>query len=114
MRISDWSSDVCSSDLHGGSGAMTADRLWLHSYWSSSAAYRVRIGLNLKGLTYDIAPVHLVRDGGEQHRTEYAQINPQQERKSGVSGKDVAVRVAHGCRRKNKKERERIKKNKSI
>src|SRR3546814_20149705 len=57
---------------------MTADRLCLHSYWRSSAAYRVRIGLNLKGLPYDIAPVHLVRDGGEQHRPEYAQINPQQ------------------------------------
>jgi maleylacetoacetate isomerase len=62
----------------GGSDAMTADRLCLHSYWRSSAAYRVRIGLNLKGLPYDIAPVHLVRDGGEQHSPEYAQVNPQQ------------------------------------
>jgi len=62
----------------GGNDAMTPDRLCLHSYWRSSAAYRVRIGLNLKGLPYDIAPVHLVRDGGEQHRPEYAQINPQQ------------------------------------
>src|SRR3546814_20734549 len=57
---------------------MTADRLCLHSYWRSSAAYRVRIGLNLTGLPYDIAPVHLVRDGGEQHRPEYAQLNPPQ------------------------------------
>ena len=54
------------------------DSLCLHSYWRSSAAYRVRIGLNLKGLAYDIAPVHLVRDGGEQHKPEFAAINPQQ------------------------------------
>lgn len=55
-----------------------SDQLCLHSYWRSSAAYRVRIGLNLKGLPYDIAPVHLVRDGGEQHKPEYAEVNPQQ------------------------------------
>lgn len=52
--------------------------LRLHSYWRSSAAYRVRIGLNLKGLRYDIVPVHLVRDGGEQHRPEFREINPQE------------------------------------
>ena len=52
--------------------------LCLHSYWRSSAAYRVRIGLNLKGLRYDIAPVHLVRGGGEQHGPEFAAINPQE------------------------------------
>ena len=44
-----------------------SDRLRLYSYWRSSAAYRVRIGLNLKGLPYDLEPVHLVRDGGQQH-----------------------------------------------
>lgn len=55
-----------------------SDQLCLHSYWRSSAAYRVRIGLNLKGLPYEIAPVHLVRDGGEQHKPDYAEINPQQ------------------------------------
>lgn len=54
-----------------------SDELCLHSYWRSSAAYRVRIGLNLKGLRYDILPVHLVRDGGEQHRPGYAETNPQ-------------------------------------
>ena len=52
--------------------------LRLYSYWRSSAAYRVRIGLNLKGLRYDIVPVHLVRDGGEQHRPEFHEINPQE------------------------------------
>ncbi len=54
-----------------------AEVLCLHSYWRSSAAYRVRIGLNLKQLQYDIAPVHLVRDGGDQHAPDYAEINPQ-------------------------------------
>jgi maleylacetoacetate isomerase len=50
----------------------------LYSYWRSSAAYRVRIALNLKGMEYAIQPVHLVRDGGEQHTAEYRALNPQQ------------------------------------
>ena len=50
----------------------------LYSYWRSSAAYRVRIALNLKGLDYAIAPVHLLRDGGEQHHDDYRRLNPQQ------------------------------------
>ena len=53
------------------------ERLKLHSYWRSSAAYRVRIGLNLKGLDYDLVPVHLLRDGGDQHRPGFRQQNPQ-------------------------------------
>ncbi|MBB4132431.1 maleylacetoacetate isomerase [Xanthomonas sp. 3075] len=53
-------------------------QLELFSYWRSSAAYRVRIGLQLKGLAYVAHPVHLVRDGGEQHAPTYAQLNPQQ------------------------------------
>ena len=57
---------------------MADDRLQLYSYWRSSAAYRVRIGLNLKGLEYEIRPIHLVRDGGEQHAPEYAALNPQE------------------------------------
>ena len=36
------------------------DRLRLYSYWRSSAAYRVRIGLHLKGLAFETVPVHLV------------------------------------------------------
>jgi maleylacetoacetate isomerase len=54
------------------------DQLCLFSYWRSSAAYRVRIGLNLKGLAYDIMPVHLLRDGGEQHSESFRDANPQQ------------------------------------
>ena len=33
----------------------------LHNYFRSSSAYRVRIALNLKGLAYEYAPVHLIR-----------------------------------------------------
>lgn len=53
------------------------EALTLYSYWRSSAAYRVRIGLNLKGLDYNLEPVHLVRDGGEQHSDAYQALNPQ-------------------------------------
>jgi maleylacetoacetate isomerase/maleylpyruvate isomerase len=52
--------------------------LVLYSYWRSSAAYRVRIALNLKGLNYETRPVHLVRNGGEQHSAEYRALNPQE------------------------------------
>jgi len=48
----------------------------LYSYFRSSAAYRVRIALNLKRLDYRIVPVHLVRGGGENNRPEYLEKNP--------------------------------------
>jgi maleylpyruvate isomerase len=48
----------------------------LYTYFRSSAAYRVRIALNLKALGYDAIPVHLLRDGGEQRQAEYMRINP--------------------------------------
>ena len=54
-----------------------SEQLRLYSYWRSSAAYRVRIGLNLKGLSYETLPVHLLRDGGQQRQPEYAEVNPQ-------------------------------------
>lgn len=50
--------------------------LLLYGYWRSSSAYRVRIALNLKGLGFSQEAVHLVRDGGEQHRAEYRRLNP--------------------------------------
>lgn len=49
----------------------------LYSYWRSTAAYRVRIALNIKQLDCEIVPVHLVKDGGEQLMDEYKSINPQ-------------------------------------
>lgn len=49
----------------------------LYSYWRSSASYRVRIALALKGIDYQTAAVHLVRDGGEQLKDEYRTLNPQ-------------------------------------
>lgn len=49
----------------------------LHSYWRSSASYRVRIALALKGLDYETAAVSLIRDGGEQLKDEYRKLNPQ-------------------------------------
>lgn len=49
----------------------------LYGYFRSSAAYRVRIALNLKGLSYDAVPIHLTKDGGEQHRGAFRALNPQ-------------------------------------
>ena len=46
----------------------------LHSYFRSSASYRVRIALNLKGLGYDYLPVHLVH--GEQSGAAYGAVSP--------------------------------------
>ncbi|HBK55313.1 MAG TPA: maleylacetoacetate isomerase [Xanthomonadales bacterium] len=51
--------------------------LRLYSYWRSSAAYRVRIALNLKQLPHEVVPVDLLKDGGEQHSEAYRRLNPQ-------------------------------------
>lgn len=51
--------------------------LSLYTYYRSSAAFRVRIALELKGLSYRSIPVHLLRDGGGQHSAEYVARNPQ-------------------------------------
>ncbi len=48
----------------------------LYTYFRSSAAYRVRIALNLKGLSFEAVPVHLLRNGGEQRQPEYLALNP--------------------------------------
>jgi maleylacetoacetate isomerase len=47
----------------------------LYNYFRSSAAYRVRIALNLKSLPYEYLPVHLVK--GEQREERYRALNPQ-------------------------------------
>jgi len=48
----------------------------LYGYWRSSAAYRVRIAMHLKGIEFESIPVHLVKNGGEQHSEDYVQMNP--------------------------------------
>jgi len=55
-----------------------SDGLVLYGYWRSSAAYRVRIALNLKQLDHESRAVHLVRDGGQQHAPAFRALNPQQ------------------------------------
>ena len=49
----------------------------LYNYFRSSASYRVRIALNLKGLSYEYIPIHLRRGGGEQFQPSYKAVNPQ-------------------------------------
>ena len=46
----------------------------LYTFYRSSAAYRVRIALNLKGIPHEMIPVHLRRK--EQHEESYRKINP--------------------------------------
>jgi maleylpyruvate isomerase len=48
----------------------------LYTYFRSSAAYRVRIALNLKALPYQAIPLHLLKNGGEQLQPAYRAINP--------------------------------------
>jgi maleylpyruvate isomerase len=58
------------------SGASGGPGYRLHGYWRSSASWRVRIALNLKGLPYEYVPVHLVKDGGQQYQPAYREMNP--------------------------------------
>jgi len=48
----------------------------LSTYWRSSSAWRVRIGLAYKGIEHELVFVHLLREGGEQLRPEFAETNP--------------------------------------
>jgi maleylpyruvate isomerase len=52
-------------------------RVKLYTYFRSSAAYRVRIALNLKGLAYESLSVHLTKEGGHNRKPEFRAINPQ-------------------------------------
>jgi maleylacetoacetate isomerase len=47
----------------------------LYGYFRSSASYRVRIGLNMKGLAYEQVSVHLAK--GKQYDPDFSRINPQ-------------------------------------
>lgn len=51
--------------------------LTLYDYYRSSAAFRVRIALNLKNVEYKKVPIDLSKNGGEQFSAEYSEINPQ-------------------------------------
>jgi maleylpyruvate isomerase len=51
--------------------------LKLYDYFRSSAAFRVRIAMNIKQLKYELIPVHLINHGGEQYSEQYQKINPQ-------------------------------------
>ncbi|MEK6554805.1 MAG: maleylacetoacetate isomerase [Bdellovibrionota bacterium] len=48
----------------------------LYNYYRSSASYRVRIALNLKGFKYEYVPVHLLKNGGEQKLPDFLKKNP--------------------------------------
>lgn len=48
----------------------------LYNYWRSSSSWRVRIALAFKGLEYEYIPVHLIKDGGEQHAQWFHEVNP--------------------------------------
>jgi len=51
-------------------------KIVLHGYFRSSASWRVRIGLALKGIEYEYRAVSLIKDGGEQHKDEFIAISP--------------------------------------
>jgi maleylacetoacetate isomerase/maleylpyruvate isomerase len=68
----------------------------LYTFASSSAAYRVRIALNLKSVTTELAFVPLVKDGGHQFKPDYVAINPQRlvpalETEEGVLSQSLAI-----------------------
>ena len=54
-------------------------KMKLYTYYRSSSAYRVRIALHHKKLPFDSIPVHLIKDGGEQHDPKYLEMNPKAE-----------------------------------
>lgn len=64
----------------------------LYTYFRSSAAYRVRIALNLKNVAHEMADVHLTKDAGRHRQEAYRAINPQMRVPTLVlSGGDVLI-----------------------
>ncbi len=51
----------------------------LYGYWRSSSSYRVRIALAMKHVAYETVPVHLIKDGGEQHEDAFKAKNPMEQ-----------------------------------
>lgn len=58
---------------------MSATAYRLYSYFRSTTSYRVRIGLNLKGVSFETVPIHLLNNGGEQYSATYGAVNPMAE-----------------------------------
>ena len=72
--------------------------LKLYDYWRSSAAYRVRIGLNLKGVAYESIPINILPGVDEQMREPYRSKNPQMrvpalETEHGIISQSLAILV---------------------
>lgn len=70
-------------------GGLNVPDFKLYNYYRSSASYRVRIALHLKGIPFEYHAVHLVKNGGEQHRDEYRKLNPSREVPTLVHGDRV-------------------------
>lgn len=68
---------------------MVMNNITLFSYFRSSTSYRVRIALHYKKIPFDYKPVHLLKDGGEQHKFDYHKLNPMEEVPTLVHGKKV-------------------------
>src|SRR3546814_16256952 len=105
MRISDWSSDVCSSDLVGGAQLALA-----HAVTDHLAAAELHFLAVSGEVLFDLDPqlgigqAHLVANGGAEHvRGGLSADIHRGEGESGVGGKSVAVRVGLGGRRIIKK-----------
>ncbi|KAJ8135862.1 hypothetical protein OY671_010925, partial [Metschnikowia pulcherrima] len=65
------------------------DSMQLYSYFRSSAAYRVRIASNSKGLPYEYSAVHSLKDGGQQLSADYRKVNPTASVPTSVDGDAV-------------------------
>lgn len=63
--------------------------LKLYNYFRSSTSYRVRIALHSKNLPFVYEPIHLLKDGGEQHSPAFRAINPMGEVPTLVHGSEV-------------------------
>lgn len=63
--------------------------LVLYNYFRSTTSYRARIALHIKGLSFEYRPVHLLNDGGEQHKPEYRALNPAGEVPTLIHGQKV-------------------------
>ncbi|XP_066468201.1 maleylacetoacetate isomerase isoform X2 [Tiliqua scincoides] len=58
---------------------MASEKPVLYSYFRSSCSWRVRIALALKGIAYELVPVNLLKDGGQQLTSEFKAVNPMQQ-----------------------------------